>query len=92
MIPGMIFHCCLTEIYEVRKFSYDSEDIIVEGLDLNNQMMSVKSSTGKLDAGVKVCGMGVIKRYEKEDESPLPVSRQKPFFCLKWLKIKAFWE
>lgn len=33
---------CLTEIYEVRKFSYDSENIIVDGLDLNNQMMSVK--------------------------------------------------
>ena len=31
-----------------------------------------------------------MKGYEKYDKNTIRMPRQNPYFCLKWLKIKAF--
>lgn len=45
-----------------------------------------------VESGVKSRKISIFKEFLRHDKNIICLSRQNPYFCLKWLKIKAFGE
>lgn len=43
-------------------------------------------------SGVKSRKISIFKEFLRHDKNIIYLPRQNPYFCLKWLKIKAFGE